>query len=92
MTTTENKVSVKMETLYNEFCKANGCEPNYAQCVVEYTDTRDTLEVTIKLSCDVVEEEDDTIFFYCNGLNDFISMTDEGTGCDFVIVDICHFE
>ena len=88
----ENKVSLKMEQLYKEFYKENGCEPRFADCVVEYTDTRDTVEVIIKLSCDVVEEEDDSIFFYCNGLNDLKSMTDEGTGCDFVITEICGFE
>ena len=81
----------KMECLFLEFCKEHGHEPHYARCEIEWKDDHESCEVVFKLSCDVVESEDDEIFYYCNSVRDLQAMTEEGTE-DFVITDIYSFE
>lgn len=76
---------------YAEFIKEYGKEPTYAKCDVSFDDGS-MMYVTIKLSCDYNEDEDDYVFFYCNGLNDFLSLYDEDSGQDFHISGIVSFD
>ena len=76
---------------YDEFCQENGHEPRYAYCEIEWTNDHQTCEVVFKLSCDADESEDDKIFFYCNSVQNLLSMTEESAE-DFVITEIYSFE
>lgn len=86
------EVRDKMDGLYGQFVKDNQSHPGYAECMVQFNDSGDTLEVTIKLSCDVAEEEDDRIFYYCDGLEDLKGLAEEGRGSDFIVTDIFSFQ
>lgn len=46
-----------------------------------------TEPVLIKLSLDYVPEEDDYVFFYCNGIEELKNLMKEDNGEDFVVLD-----
>lgn len=52
----------------------NGVYPTYVDCLIRFKDDGNTCEVTIKLNNECIDDEDDDIFFYCNGVNDFVSL------------------
>lgn len=58
--------------LYLKFYSEQGCEPHYADCVIRWCDTLETVEVRIDLAMDSDTEKDDEIFFYCKRLNKYI--------------------
>ena len=73
--------------MFDQFSKENGgLEPIYADCTIQWLDTNETEDVTIKLfeSTDEKGSEDRHIFFYCRGCNDIISLTQPGCE-DFII-------
>ena len=75
---------------YEDFVSRNGFEPLFAYCRVTFVDDGTDLEATIKLSCDE-DENDNFIFYYCNGLSDLLSLYDEGPGNDFYISGVATF-
>ena len=81
----------KIENSFVEFCEEHGHEPRYANCEIEWQDDHDTCDVVFKLSCDVVESEDDQIFYYCNSHRDLKALAGEGME-DFTITDIYSFD
>lgn len=76
--------------LYLKFYSEQGCEPHYADCVIRWCDTLETVEVRIDLAMDSDTEKDDEIFFYCNSLEDLKSLTDKG-GEDFTVARCLDF-
>ena len=76
--------------LYQEFCNMRKCEPHYADCIIRWQDTLDTLETRIALSMDSETEWDEEIFYYCNSRNELKSLTEKGCS-DFVIADCFGF-
>lgn len=66
-------------------------EPRYLNCQITYKDDGSQLDVFIKLSKDVVEEDDDKIFFYFNGFDDIKYFVIPGAE-DFIITDFYHLE
>jgi len=86
-----NALQQQMEELFTLFCNENGHEPRYANCKIAWKDDGNTLDVVFLLNPDVVEEEDDRIFFYCNSINDLESLA-EKSGEDFTITEIYSFE
>ena len=75
---------------FNEFINENKTEPNYALCLIKYHNDENTFEDIIKLSCDD-GNDDDEIFYYCNGLEDLVSLFEEGSGEDFRICEVIRF-
>ena len=76
---------------YNDFVEKNGFEPRFAYCPVTFHDGGGRLEATIKLSCDL-DENDDFIFYYCcDGLNDILSLYDKDGVEDFYISGVASF-
>lgn len=61
-------------------------QSNLVNCTIRWKDDGNTLDVTIKLSSDV--GDDDDIFFYCNSYNDLMGLMDEDNGEDFVVTKI----
>lgn len=81
----------QMDEKYQAYRCETGGYPQYADCVIRFNDDGNTIETTIKLDCGVDEDEDDEIFFYCNGLNDLKGLTEEGPGTDFTVIEIIRF-
>lgn len=82
-----DEVRTEIGNRYLKYCSETGYEPHYADCVIRWDDTLETVEVRIALNVNSFQGKDDEIFFYCNGLNDLKSRTDKGmedftvTGC-----------
>lgn len=81
----------KYLTFYDENKKN---EPKFAICDVRFNDDTDSEgEFNIKLSCDVVsDEEDNQIGYYCgNGFNELLSLFKEDNNQDFVVLDVKEY-
>lgn len=63
---------------------------NIINCKIRWKDDNTTQCVNIKTSTDYVEgsDEDNEIFFYCNGMEELKSLMKEDNGEDFVVVKI----
>ena len=85
-----DEVRQEIGGLYLKFYSEQGCEPHYADCVIRWCDTLETVEVRIALAMDSDTEKDDEIFFYCNSLEDLKSLTDKG-GEDFTVAGCLDF-
>ena len=85
-----DEVRQEIGGLYLKFYSEQGCEPHYADCVIRWCDTLETVEVRIALAMDSDTEKDDEIFFYCNSLEDLKSLTDIG-GEDFTVAGCLDF-
>lgn len=85
-----DEVKKEIGAQYLKFYNEQECEPHYADCTIRWSDTLETVEVTIALSVDSYAEKDDEIFFYCNGLEDLKSLADKGVE-DFTIAGCLGF-
>ena len=85
-----NPVQQSIQSKFIEFYETNGFEPRYADCEIEWTDDHNKCDVTIKLSCEVVDSEDNDIFYYCDSLKDLESLTEPGCE-DFIVTEIYSF-
>lgn len=85
-----DEIRKDIDMLYQEFCNMRKCEPHYADCIIRWQDTLDTLETRIALSMDSDTEWDEEIFYYCNSRNELKSLTEKGCS-DFVIADCFGF-
>lgn len=86
-------VKKQMDCLYKEYLKLHKREPMFASCEIvwkEPDDSQFSENVIIKLSSEVIEGEDDHIFFYCNGIEELKSLADF-SGEDFTVVDFYNF-
>lgn len=86
----EYALNNQIDKAYNAFIVANDNDPSYAICLIQYPE-ESPIEVTIKMSSDVNEQDDEDIFFYCNCVNGFLFLTKEGTE-EFKIVEFINFE
>lgn len=57
------------------------------KCRIKWHDTKEEQDVLISLTKEVKENDND-IFFYCNGTGEFWSLTEEDNGEDFTIVKV----
>ena len=80
----------KTKKNYEAFIAENGFEPKFAYCQVTFLDNGSSFDATIKLSCDD-DEDDNFIFYYCNGLSDLLSMYEKGSANDFYISGVAEF-
>ena len=82
---------VKISRKYEKFLKQHKKEPSYASATVMWKDDGKTCDIMFKLSCDYDETEDDQIFFYCNGVDDLISLSKEGMEDFTILADTIEF-
>ena len=82
--------TTKINNLLDRFNGDNVGEPKYARCSVQFLGESESMDVTIKLSSDVEEQDDDNIFFYCNSSSDLKYYVALGVE-DFVITDCIEF-
>jgi len=85
-----DEVKKEIGARYLKFYTEQGREPHYADCIIRWSDTLETVEVRIALSVDSYAEKDDEIFFYCNSLEDLKSLADKGME-DFTIAGCLGF-
>lgn len=85
-----DEVRQEIGGLYLKFYSEQGREPHYADCIIRWRDTLETVEVSIALSMDSDTEKDDEIFYYCNGLNDLKALADKSME-DFTIAECLGF-
>lgn len=76
---------------YIDYVKENSDLPQYAHCEITFKEDPKTEEVIIKMTSDVNESEDESIFYNCDSLNDLLSMCNEGSQ-DFKIVRFIKFD
>ena len=75
---------------YLKFYSEQGHEPHYADCIIRWRDTLETVEVRIALAMESDTEKDDEIFYYCNGLDALKSLADKSME-DFTIAECIGF-
>lgn len=75
---------------FDEYVREHISLPNYAEVSILWSDDGYRCDgMVIKMSCDVVEEEDDIVLYYVNGLSDLESLVNEGSAADFVVIPEC---
>ncbi len=75
---------------YLKYYSETGHEPHYADCLIRWNDTLETVEVRIALSVDSDTDKDNEIFYYCDSLNDLKALADKG-GEDFIVAECIGF-
>lgn len=86
-------VKNQIDCLHKQYRKLHKREPMFASCEIawkEHDISPQSENMIIKLSTEIVESEDELIFFYCNGIEELKSLADF-TSEDFTIVDIYKF-
>ena len=73
---------------YDTFVRKNKQEPHYAVASVIFKDSlEDPVDnLSFKLSCDD-DGDDENTFYYTNGVNDLVSLTDVNGVEDFFILE-----
>lgn len=61
-----------------------GKEPEYVECQIVWKKTGDEQRKTIKLSLDINDDDNDDVFYYCNGIESFKQLTEYGVG-EFIV-------
>ena len=74
---------------YKEFKEIYNTEPQQALCRIIWKDDMKETEVSIALE-NIPEEHDNTIFFYCDSLSDFMALAEYG-GEDFIVTECFNF-
>lgn len=85
----KNHLQTKIENLFNAYVAEHNDEPLYVCCCIKYLDNSPLCDVTMKLSSDL-DEQDDSLFYYCDSLNDLKSLCDFGVE-DFIVTDVYEF-
>lgn len=60
----------------------------YYACDIKFNDTGEEFSTIVKTSLDIVESEDDKIFFYCNGEHELKEHMKPDNGEDFTIINM----
>lgn len=89
--TDPDKVKKEIDKQYQQFVEHHKCEPLYAICHITWKDDNKGYDVKIQLSPGPNKEQNDELFFYCNSLNEFKSLTEFG-GEDFIVTKFISFE
>lgn len=86
-----NDIKKHIDSLHEAYVYKHGVEPMFAYCTITLKDTTEETDVTIRLSSDVDDEADDSIFFYCNGIEHLKRLT-EDNGEDFIVTGVIGFD
>lgn len=76
--------------MFFKFVKKNGKEPEYVECQIVWKDTGDDQRKTIKLSLSINDDDNDNVFYYCNGIESFKSLSEYSAGV-FIVTDCWNF-
>lgn len=85
-----DRVKKDIDSMFFEFVKKNGEEPEYVECQIVWKDTGDDRRTTIKLSLSINDDDNDNVFYYCNGIESLRSLVEYGVG-EFIVIDCWSF-
>lgn len=60
------------------------------ECQIVWKDTGDDRRTTIKLSLSINDDDNDNVFYYCNGIESLRSLVEYGVG-EFIVIDCWSF-
>lgn len=80
-----------IEQSYETYVQENGKNPSVARVQIQWKDDGNTCEVNIYIDgCGTLEGTDDDIFYYCDSVEDLISLSEDGVE-DFIVTDFYYF-
>jgi hypothetical protein len=82
-----DRVKKDIDSMFFEFIKENGKEPEYVECQIVWKGTGNDQRTTMKLSLSIGDED---VFYRCNGIESFKSLTEYGTG-NFIVIYCLYF-
>lgn len=85
-----DRVKKNIDSMFFGFVKKNGKEPEYVECQIVWKDTGDDQRTTIKLSLSINDDDNDNVFYYCNGIESLKSLVEYGVG-EFIVIDCWSF-
>lgn len=85
-----DRVKKDIDSMFFKFVKKNGKEPEYVECQIVWKDTGDDQRTTIKLSLSINDDDNDNVFYYCNGIESLKSLVEYGVG-EFIVIDCWSF-
>ena len=71
-------VKYEIDLRFLEFVERTGKEPEYVECQIVWKETGDDKRVTIKLSLSINDDDNDNVFYYCNGIESFQQLAEYG--------------
>ena len=77
----ENKINKIVKILKEKgfvVYRKGGKEPEYVECQIVWKETGDDKRVTIKLSLSINDDDNDAVFYYCNGIESFQQLAEYG--------------
>lgn len=77
-------VKHEIDLRFHEFVEKTGKEPEYVECQIVWKKTGDEQRKTIKLSLGINDDDNDDVFYYCNGIESFKQLTEYGVG-EFIV-------
>lgn len=83
----ENKLNKVVKILKEKgfvVYRKGGKEPEYVECQIAWKETGDDERVTIKLSLSINDDDNDNVFYYCNGIESFKQLAEYGMG-EFIV-------
>lgn len=86
----QNLIKKQMRDRYDELV-GNKQPILYARVEIVWIDYGEPSDVTFKLSTDIKEDEDGEIFFYCDGIDELLKLTEPDNGEDFMITGFEDF-
>lgn len=73
-----------LDLRFHEFVERTGKEPEYVECQIVWKETGNEQRETIKLSLSINDDDNDDVFYYCNGIESFKQLTEYGMG-EFIV-------
>ena len=89
--TDTDEIKEDIDRIYQRYVEEKKEEPEYAVCIVVWKDDNNSELVNIRLSSDCHPDEEDDIFFYCDGISGLKSLCEFG-GEDFIVTEIHDFD
>jgi len=83
-----DRVKKDIDSMFFDFVKKNGKEPEYVECQIVWKDTGNDQRKTMKLSLSI--NDDDNVFCYCNGIESLKLLVEYGVG-EFIVIDCWSF-
>lgn len=84
------EVKHEIDLRFHEFVERTGKEPEYVECQIVWKKTGDDKRATIKLSLSISDDDNDDVFYYCNGIESFKQLAEYGMG-EFIVTGCWNF-
>lgn len=85
------KLRERIIEAHTEYKIKHGVEPDAVICEIKFKDDGSEIETIIKLNCESDERTDESIFFYCDHIQELFLLMDEDNNEDFYITEVYEF-